>query len=103
MIPKLENRTYSYQGNNVCSVSATLNIYAGETLIASSGVTASYNLNEADFHAEISRQLQDQISAYLLKLAELDALRAARFPTSTDFTSAVNQIFDPIQSAIGGA
>jgi len=103
MIPKIENRTYSYQGENVCNVSATLNIYAGDTVIASTGVSASYNLTESDFAAEISRQIMVQVQSYLGKLAELDALRAARFPTSTDFTSAMNHIFDPIQAAIGGS
>jgi len=103
MTPKIENRTYSYQGENVCNVSATLNIYAGDTVIASTGVSASYNLAQPDFAAEISRQLMVQVQSYLGKLNELDALRAERFPTSTDFASAVNQIFDPIQTAIGGA
>ena len=102
MTPKLENRTYSYQGNNVCTVSATLNIYVGTVVIASTSVSASYNLAQPDFAAEITRQLQTQIADYLGKLAELDTLRVARFPTSIDFASAVNQIFDPIQIAIGG-
>jgi hypothetical protein len=102
MIPKIENRTYGYHGDNVCCVSATLNIYAGTEIIASTGLSAGYNISQPDFATEITRQLQTQVQAYLGKLAELEALRAARFPTSTDFASAVNQIFDPIQTAIGG-
>lgn len=104
MKPRIENRSYSYQGDNVCAVSATLNIYAadGTVVVASTGLSASYNLAQADFAAEIGRQINEQVAAYLGKLAELDALRAARFPTSTDFQSAVDQIFDPIQAAIGG-
>lgn len=102
MTPKIENRSYSYQGFNVCSVSATLNIYAGESVIASTGLSASYNISEPDFPQEITRQLNEHVFSYLGKLAELEALRVARFPTSTDFESAVNQIFDPIQTAIGG-
>jgi hypothetical protein len=102
MTPKIENRSYSYQGDNVCAVSATLNIYNGEVVIASTGLTASYNISQPDFAAEITRQLQVQVSSYLGKLAELDAMRVARFPDSTDFADAVNLIFDPIQTAIGG-
>lgn len=103
MTPKIENRAYAYQGDNVCSVSATLNIYAPSgQIIASTGISASYNLTQEDFAAEITRQVQEQVSAYLIKLAEVDELRIARFPTSTDFASAVDQIFDPIQTAIGG-
>jgi len=105
MIPKIENRSYSYRGFNVASVSATLNIYApdGTTVVASTGITAEYNMTQEDFQAEITRQIQVQVMEYLAKLAEIDALRAARFPTSTDFADAVDQIFDPIQTAIGGA
>lgn len=102
MTPKIENRSYSYQGDNVCCVSAMLNIYSGLDVIASTGLTASYNISQPDFATEITRQLQTQVQAYLGKLAELELLRVARFPTSTDFVSAVNQIFDPIQTAIGG-
>lgn len=102
MTPKIENRSYSYQGDNVCNVSATLNIYNGDTVIASTGISASYNISQSDFAAEITRQLQVQIASYLGKLAELDAMRVARFPASTDFTHAVDLIFDPIQIAIGG-
>lgn len=105
MIPRIENRSYSYKGYNVASVSATLNIYApdGTTLVASTGLTAEYNLSQEDFQVEVTRQLQVQIMEYLTKLTELDTLRSARFPTSVDFGDAVNQIFDPIQTAIGGA
>lgn len=104
MIPKIENRSYSYLGDNACSVSATLNIYApdGTTIVASTGLSASYNLTMPDFTAEITRQINVQIMAYLTKLNDLDTMRKALFPSSTDFTSAVNQIFDPIQTAIGG-
>lgn len=104
MIPRIESRSYSYLGDNACSISATLNVYApdGTTVVASTGLNASYNLAEPDFSVEISRQITVQVMAYLTKLGELDALRAARFPTSTDFTTAVDQIFDPIQTAIGG-
>lgn len=102
MTPKIENRSYSYQGNNVCSVAATLNIYAGAVVIASTGLTASYNISQPDFIAEITRQLQVQVGDYLNKLAEVDALRQQILPTSTNFDEAVNQIFDPIQTAIGG-
>lgn len=104
MIPKIENRSYSYQGDNVCGISATLNIYADDnsTVVASTGLAASYNLAQDDFTSEIARQINGQVTAYLAKLAELDALRAVRFPASTDFISAVDQIFDPIQTAIQG-
>ena len=103
MIPKIENRSYSYNGDNSCTVSATLNIYAGAVVIASTGISATANIGLPEFNTEISKQLNTQIGAYLSKLNELETLRAARFPTSTDFVSAVNQIFDPIQIAIGGA
>lgn len=102
MIPKIENRSYSYQGDNVCNVSATLNIYSGTTVIASTGISASYNISQPDFATEITRQLQVQVASYLGKLAELEALRVERFPASTDFANAVDLIFDPIQTAIGG-
>lgn len=102
MTPRIENRSYSYWGDNVCAVSATLNIYSGVDVIASTGLTASYNISQPDFAAEITRQLQVQIASYLGKLAELDAMRVERFPSSTDFAHAVNLIFDPIQTAIGG-
>lgn len=64
MKPRIENRSYSYQGDNVCSVSATLNIYAddGVTVIASAGLNASYNLAEIDFPGEINRQLGEQVT-----------------------------------------
>ena len=102
MVPKLENRSYGYNGDNSCTVSATLNIYSGVTIIASTGLSASANISLPEFAAEISKQINSQIASYMGKLSELETLRVARFPTSTDFASAVNQILDPIQIAIGG-
>jgi hypothetical protein len=104
MIPKIENRSYSYQGDNVCSVSATLNIYTAEggDIVASTGLNATYNLSQPDFVDEITRQLNEQVVAYMTKLGELAAMREAIFPGSTDFKTAVDMIFDPIQTAIGG-
>ena len=57
---------------------------------------------QLDFIAEITRQLNEQVVAYMTKLATLDTLRQQLFPTSTDFKTAIDQIFDPIQTAIGG-
>lgn len=104
MTPKIENRSYSYQGFNVVTITAVLNIYSadGVTVIASTGLSASYNIQQPDFAAEVARQINTQVSEYLAKLQELEARRATLFPTSTDFTGAVNQILDPIQAAIGG-
>ena len=102
MIPKLENRSYSYIGDNVCSISATLNIYAGAVVVASTGLSASYNLSQPDFVAEVTRQINAQVYSYLTKLGEVDTFRKAIFPNSIDFADAVNNIFDPIQTAIGG-
>ena len=104
MIPKIENRNYGYRGFNVVTVSATLNIYAadGTTLLDSFGIRAEYDITQSDFVAEISRQLNSQISEYMTKLQQLEARRLEVFPTSTDFRDAVDQIFNPIQTAIGG-
>lgn len=104
MTPRIENRTYSYQGDNVCHVSATLNIYGpdGVTIVASTGISASYNIAQPDFLAEINRQLTEQVMAYLAKLQELEQMRMAILPASTSFADAVDMIFDPIQTAIGG-
>jgi hypothetical protein len=102
MTPKIENRSYSYQGDNVCCISATLNIYDLDVIIASTGVSASYNLSQPDFVAEITRQLQTQIISYLNKLGELDVMRANLMPASTSFAHAIDLIIDPIQTAIGG-
>lgn len=103
MTPRIENRTYSYQGDNICTVSATLNIYVTGVVVATTALSASYNIAAEDFVAEVTRQLNAQVTAYLGKLMELDALRQTLFPTSVDFASAVDLIFDPIQAAIGGA
>lgn len=104
MIPKIENRSYSYAGLDVCTISATLNIYTDDLtkVLDSFGISASYNMKQTDFVTEVTRQLNAQVNEYMTKLAELDAVRQQRFPTSTDFESAVNQVFDPIQMAIGG-
>ena len=102
MTPKIENRSYGYQSDNVCSVSATLNIYASTDVVASTGLFASYNLSAPDFAAEITRQITTQIHSYMQKLGEVDAFRKEIFPNSVDFADAVNNIFDPIQTAIGG-
>jgi len=86
MLPKIENRSYSYQGDNVCTVSATLNIYHTGTLalVASTGLSATYNISQLDFIAEITRQLNEQVVAYMTKLATLDALRQQLFPDHQD-------------------
>lgn len=104
MTPKIENRSYNYQGDNVCNVSATLNIYGpdGVTIVVSTGISASYNIAEPDFLVEINRQLTEQVMAYLGKLQELEQMRLAILPASTSFADAVDMIFDPIQTAIGG-
>ena len=104
MKPRIENRNYSYQGDNVCAVSATLNIYGpdGAAIVASTGLNASYNISQPDYVAEITRQINQQVGDYLAKLAQLDAMRKAIFPDSADFAAAVDMIFDPIQAAIGG-
>lgn len=102
MTPKIENRSYSYAGNNICNISATLNIYAGAVVVASYGISGSYDITAPDFAEEVTRQVNEQVTSYLVKLMEIEALRSARFPTSVDFASAVDQIFDPIQAAIGG-
>lgn len=102
--PKIENRAYNYQGDDVCAVSATLNIYGpdGVSIVASTGLHASYNIAQPDYVAEITRQINQQVGDYLAKLAQLDAMRKAIFPDSADFSAAVDMIFDPIQAAIGG-
>lgn len=104
MLPRIEHRDYTYQGENVCSISAVLNIYKddGVTVVASTGLLATADISQPDFHAEVNRQVNEQVAAYLTKLEELDTLRQQIFPASTDFQTAVDQIFDPIQSAIGG-
>jgi len=104
IIPKIENRAYHYQGDNVCSVSATLNIYApdGVSIVASTGINASYNIAQPDYLAEINRQLTEQVMTYLSKLQELEQMRLAILPESASFAEAVDMIFDPIQTAIGG-
>lgn len=102
MIPKIENRTYAYQGHNLCTIAATLNIYDGTKIVASTGLSAEYNIKQLDFATEITRQLTTRVTEFLGKLAEIEALRVVHFPTSINFDSAVNQIFDPIQTAIGG-
>lgn len=102
MDAKIEKRSYSYVGNNVCTVSATLNIYIDNTIIANTNLSATYNLSQTDFMEEITRQITVQINAYLAKLIEVDNFRKAIFPNSVDFTDAVNQIFDPIEADLGG-
>ena len=103
MTPKIENRAYSYQGDNVCAVSATLNIYGTDgAIVAYTGLSASYNIAQPDYVAEITRQINQQVGDYLAKLAQLDSMRKAIFPDSVDFAAAVDMIFDPIQAAIGG-
>lgn len=104
MLPKIENRTYQYQGNDICAILATLNIYAddGVTLVSSTGLFASYNIAQSDFVDEIRRQLSFQVQEYLNKLLDLDAKRLARVPDSTSFAHAVDLIINPIQTAIGG-
>lgn len=104
MIPRIENRKYHYSGMDVCSVYASLNIYAddGTTILHSTGLVASYNMNQDDFVEEITRQLQSQVQEYLTKLLEVDARRQALFPGSVDFSTALDLIFDPIQVGIGG-
>jgi hypothetical protein len=103
MIVKIENRTYSYQGENVCAVSASLNIYndadeyvAGRDLCASADITAD------DFPAQITNQIIEQSVSYLTKLNDLDQMRRQKFPDSVDFNDAVDKIFDGIQAAITG-
>ena len=104
MTPKIENRSYNYIGDDVCAVSATLNIYGsdGVSIVASTGLHASYNIAQSDYVAEITRQLNQQVTDYLAKLTQLDSMRLIHFPESADFAQAVDMIFDPIQSAIGG-
>lgn len=99
---KIENRKYAYLGMNVVALSAVLNVYNGDDVVDSFGLSANYNITEVDFVQEITRQITVQVSEYMQKLMELDALRQARMPESTDFVDAVNRIFDPIQAAIGG-
>lgn len=84
-------------------MSATLNIYGpdGVGIVASTGLTASYNIAQSDYVVEITRQLNQQVGDYLVKLAQLDAMRKTIFPESYDFAQAVDMIFDPIQTAIG--
>lgn len=104
MILKIENRTYSYQGENTCAISATLNIYNdnGGGVIASRDLCASADLSQPDFVEQISLQIGEQISGYVAKLADLDRMRKEIFPDSVDFADAVDKVLDPIQTAIGG-
>lgn len=94
MITRLESPTYSYSGNNVVSVGATLRVYAedGAPAMLEYLVTASYDITAEDFPAEISRQLVTEAGAYLAKLAEVDAYRAHHFPDAGDFEAAANQL-----------
>lgn len=94
MIARLESPTYSYSGNNVVSVGATLRVYpvVGAPALLEYPVSASYDISAPDFPAEISRQLVAEAGAYLAKLAEVDAYRAQHFPTAGDFEAAANQL-----------
>jgi len=103
MYPVIENRSYSYGGLDICNITATLNIYEDDTkavLIDSCGLSASYNINQADFVTEITRQLTVTITEYMEKLAALDAQRLVLMPTSTSFSDAVDLILDPIETSI---
>ena len=104
MVVKIENRLYTYLGDDVCAISATMNVYADDrtTIIASTGLSAQYNITHDDYVAEITRQLLTQAQAYLVKMAYLDQQRQARVPDSTSFADAINRIIDPIQTALGG-
>lgn len=104
MIPKIENRKYTYVGNDICNVSAILNVYKveGGDVISSGALSASCNITSVNFVSEISNQLQGQAVDFLTKLNEIETFRKAIFPTSVDFDDAVDLIINPIQTAIGG-
>lgn len=104
MIPKIENRKYTYVGNDICNVSATLNVYKveGGDIISSGSLSANCNITNIAFVSEISNQLQGQAIDFLTKLNEIETLRKTIFPTSVDFDDAIDLIINPIQTAIGG-
>ena len=103
MIFKIEGENYTYRGDNICSFSATMDIYKddGITKVDSTGLNASANVTEPDFVASVQAQLREQRDAYINKLTEIEALRIAVIPESTDFEDAVKIIFAPIKTEIG--
>ena len=105
MIPKIENRAYHYQGDNVCAVSATLNIYGpdGVTIVASTGLNASYSIAQPDYVADITRQINQQVGDYLAKLAQLDAMRNQDGETITVAQGSPVKVWVPLAAPSEGA
>jgi len=105
MIPKIEDRDYKYQGNNICSIFATLNIYADDntTIVDSVKLQANFDISDVDnVVAFATEQLSSQVMDYMSKLVYIDNLRKQIFPTSIDFKDAINSILDPIQASLVG-
>ena len=97
--PKIENRTFSYQGN-ICVLSAALNIYTGATIVASTQISASYDISQPDFIDEITRQLNVMSLAFITQLSQVDGYRQSLFPDTTDFVGVTNEIFDAIEAEL---
>ena len=102
MLKRLINPTYNYAGYDVVNLSATFQVLKddGVSVIAETAVSASYNLGQADFIAEVERQILTQIQEYMTKLLYLDTLRAQVVPSSTDFDSAVQIIMADIEAKL---
>jgi len=98
---EIVNRGYSYHGGNICGVSGTLNVMsdAGD-VIATTDLYSSFDISQPGSVKELSSNLSGQVDTFISKLIELEGMRQGLFPTSTDFSSAVDLVFDPIVKAI---
>lgn len=102
MQSKIENRSYKYQGNNICSIYATLNIYDDNTnIIDTVKLSANFDITLIDtLKEDINTQLSGQISDYMEKFTLINNVREQLFPDANTFMDVVNTIFDPIEKSI---
>ena len=100
---KLASPTYSYLGDDVCTLGCLLQVLRQDGTVALEyPLSATYNILQEDFVAEIERQIMAGATAYLTKLAALDARRAQLFPGSTDFDTAAAQLVAGVSAKLGG-
>ena len=88
----LKNPTYGYQKDGVVSVSATLEIADGETIIATSGVSTATNFTVDGWADRVKESLKAQADAYIAQMKYMLGLVAAVYPTASTPQEAVNQL-----------
>ena len=109
MLVRLENPTYSYTGNNIVGISATVTIY--DTVVLSDGstqevilyettVSSQQNLTNPGWYTSVVGDLTEKAQSVVNKYKGIISLVRQRWPDITTPDEAIRRLVQDVESKI---